>query len=169
MKRKGLQIVLSAAIFLLALLLTLYPIISSRYNQAHQAQIQTSYQEVLEQTDTAELERVRKQAIAYNAAITPGTMGEAYSPNAMLAASRDYVNQLDVNGNGIMGYVTIPKIQVDLPIYHGTESETLDKGRGPFAGQFPARRGRKHVKSNMVYRLCNDMVYTFALGSPTKR
>lgn len=134
MKRKGLQIVLSAAIFLLALLLTLYPIISSRYNQAHQARIQTSYQEVLGQRDTAELERVRKQAIAYNAAITPGTMGEAYSPNAMLSASKDYVNQLDVNGNGIMGYVTIPKIQVDLPIYHGTESETLDKGVGHLLG-----------------------------------
>lgn len=134
MKRKGLQIVLSAAIFLLALLLTLYPIISSRYNQAHQAQIQTSYQEVLEQTDTAELERVREQAIAYNAAIMPGTMGEAYSPNAMLSASKDYVNQLNVNGNGIMGYVTIPKIQVDLPIYHGTESETLDKGVGHLLG-----------------------------------
>lgn len=134
MKRKGLQIVLSAAIFLLALLLTLYPIISSRYNQAHQARIQTTYQEVLEQTDTAELTHVREQAIAYNAAITPGTTGEAYSPNAMLAASKDYVNQLDVNGNGIMGYIEIPKIGVDLPIYHGTESETLDKGVGHLLG-----------------------------------
>lgn len=134
MKQKYLRIVIAGILFLLALGLTLYPIISSRYNQAHQAQIQTSYQEVLEQTDIAELDRVRKQAIAYNAAITPGTMGEAYSPNAMLAASKDYVNQLDVNGNGIMGYVTIPKIQVDLPIYHGTESETLDKGVGHLLG-----------------------------------
>lgn len=134
MKQKYLRIVIAGILFLLALGLTLYPIISSRYNQAHQARIQTSYQEVLEQTDTAELERVREQAIAYNAAITPGTMGEAYSPNAMLAASKDYVNQLDVNGNGIMGYVTIPKIQVNLPIYHGTESETLDKGVGHLLG-----------------------------------
>lgn len=134
MKQKYLRIVIAGILFLLALGLTLYPIISSRYNQAHQAQIQTPYQEVLEQTDIAELDRVRKQAIAYNAAITPGTMGEAYSPNAMLAASKDYVNQLDVNGNGIMGYVTIPKIQVDLPIYHGTESETLDKGVGHLLG-----------------------------------
>lgn len=131
---KRLRIALSTAVFLLALLLTLYPVISSRYNQAHQAKIQTFYQEVLEQTDTAELARAREQAITYNAAITPGTMGEAYSPNAMLAASKDYVNQLNVDGNGIMGYVTIPKIQVDLPIYHGTESETLDKGVGHLLG-----------------------------------
>lgn len=131
---KRLRIALSAAIFLLALLLTLYPVLSSRYNAAHQAKIQTSYQEVLGQTDDAELARAKEQAIAYNASIKPGTMGEAYSPNAMLAASKDYVNQLDVNGNGIMGYVTIPKIQVDLPIYHGTESETLDKGVGHLLG-----------------------------------
>jgi len=134
MKRKGLRIVIAGIIFLLALLLTLYPVISSRYNQAHQAKIQTSYQEGLEQKDTAELARVREQAIAYNASIKPGTMGEAYSPNAMLEASKDYVNQLNVDGNGIMGYVTIPKIQVNLPIYHGTESETLDKGVGHLLG-----------------------------------
>lgn len=131
---KRLRIVLSATIFLLALLLTLYPILSNRYNASHQAKIQTSYQEVLGQTDNAELERVIEQAIAYNASIKPGTMGEAYSPNAMLEASKDYVNQLNVDGNGIMGYIEIPKIDVDLPIYHGTESETLDKGVGHLLG-----------------------------------
>lgn len=134
MKHKCLRIVCAGILFLLALLLTLYPMISSRYNAAHQAKIQTSYQEVLEQTDTTELARTREQANAYNASIKPGTMGEAYSPDAMLTASKDYVNQLNVNGNGIMGYIEIPKIDVDLPIYHGTESETLDKGVGHLLG-----------------------------------
>lgn len=134
MKQKYLRIVIAGILFLLALGLTLYPIISSRYNQAHQAQIQTSYQEVLEQTDNTELALIREMAVEYNKTIVPGTMGEAYSPNAMLSASKDYVNQLNVNGNGIMGYVTIPKIQVDLLIYHGTESETLDKGVGHLLG-----------------------------------
>lgn len=134
MKRKYLQIVIAGILFLLALGLTLYPVVSNLYNREHQSKIQTAYEEVLEHTDTAELERVQEQAIAYNAAITPGTMGEAYSPNAMLVASKDYVNQLNVNGNGIMGYIEIPKIGVDLPIYHGTESETLDKGVGHLLG-----------------------------------
>lgn len=134
MKQKYPRVLIAGILFLLALGLTLYPVVSNLYNREHQSKIQTAYEEVLEQTDNAELERVREQAIAYNATITPGTMGEAYSPNAMLAASKDYVNQLDVNGNGIMGYVTIPKIQVDLPIYHGTESETLDKGVGHLLG-----------------------------------
>lgn len=134
MKRRYLQIILAAVLFLLALGLTLYPVVSNWYNQRHQSQIQTAYQDVLEQTDTAELERIREQAVAYNAAITPGAAEEAYTQESILAASDDYVNQLDVGGSGIMGYVVIPKISVNLPIYHGTGSDSLNKGTGHLLG-----------------------------------
>lgn len=134
MKRRYLRIVTAGVIFLLALLLTLYPVISNLYNQEHQSQIQTAYREVLEQTDTSELERIRQEAIAYNAAITPGTVEEAYSQEAIQTASENYVNQLDLSGTGIMGYVEIPTISVDLPIYHGTGSDSLDRGTGHLLG-----------------------------------
>ena len=134
MKRRYLRIVIAGVIFLLALLLTLYPVISNLYNQEHQSQIQTAYREVLEQTDTSELERIRQEAIAYNAAITPGTVEEAYSQEAIQTASENYVNQLDLSGTGIMGYVEIPTISVDLPIYHGTGSDSLDRGTGHLLG-----------------------------------
>lgn len=134
MKRRYLRIVIAGVIFLLALLLTLYPVISNLYNQEHQSQIQTAYREVLEQTDTSELVRIREQAIAYNAAITPGTVEETYSQEAIQTASENYVNQLDLSGTGIMGYVEIPTIGVDLPIYHGTGSDSLDRGTGHLLG-----------------------------------
>lgn len=134
MKRRYLRIAIAGLIFLLALLLTLYPVISSLYNQEHQSQIQTAYREVLEQTDTSELERIRQEAIAYNAAITPGTVEEAYSQESIQMASEDYVNQLDLSGTGIMGYVEIPTIGVDLPIYHGTGNDSLDRGTGHLLG-----------------------------------
>lgn len=134
MKRRYLQIILAAVLFLLALGLTLYPMISNYYNQRHQSQIQTAYREVLEQTDTAELKRIREQAAAYNAAITPGAAEEAYTQESIIAASNDYVNQLDLGGTGIMGYVVVPKISVNLPIYHGTGSDVLDRGTGHLLG-----------------------------------
>ncbi|MGM9659204.1 MAG: class C sortase [Faecousia sp.] len=134
MKQRYLQIILAAVLFLLALGLTLYPVVSNYYNQRHQSQIQTAYREVLEQTDTAELERIREQAAAYNAAITPGAAEEIYTQESIIAASEDYVNQLNVGGSGIMGYIEIPKIHVDLPIYHGTGSDSLDKGTGHLLG-----------------------------------
>lgn len=134
MKRRYIQIVIAGAIFLLALLLTLYPIISNLYNQEHQSLIQTEYEEVLEQTDTSELDRIRELAVAYNKAITPGTAGEAYSQEALAAASEGYDSQLNLSGNGIMGYIKIPKISVELPIYHGTGSDSLDRGAGHLLG-----------------------------------
>ena len=124
MKRGHWQILLAAALFLLALGLTLYPVVSNWYIGRHQSRIQTEYREVLEQTDSAEIESIRESAVAYNKTITPGAAEEAYSQESIRAASEDYVNQLNVSGSGIMGYVEIPKIGVDLPIYHGTDRKS---------------------------------------------
>ena len=134
MKRRYLQIILAVMLFLLALGLTLYPVVSNYYNQRHQSQIQTAYREVLKQTDTTELKRIREQAAAYNAAITPGAAEEIYTQESIIAASENYVNQLNIGGSGIMGYIEIPKINVDLPIYHGTGSDSLDRGTGHLLG-----------------------------------
>ena len=61
-------------------------------------------------------------------------MEEAYSQEAIQTASENYVNQLDLSCTGIMGYVEIPTISVDLPIYHGTGSDSLDRGTGHLLG-----------------------------------
>ena len=134
MKRRYFRIVIAGIIFILALLLTLYPIISNLYNQKHQSLIHTAYEEVIQQADTQELERIRELARAYNEAITPGTAADTYSKAALEKASVDYDSQLNPGGNGIMGYVEIPKISVNLPIYHGTEAVTLERGIGHLLG-----------------------------------
>ena len=121
--------------FLLALGMTLYPIISTIYNEKHQSQIHTQYQEQVEQVDDSAIRKAKELAIAYNEAIQPGAqMSDAFSNDALLWASEDYKNQLNVTGNGIMGYVNIPSINVHLPIYHGTDSKTLEKGIGHLLG-----------------------------------
>lgn len=134
MKRRYFRIVIAGIIFILALLLTLYPVISNIYNQRHQSIIHTAYEEVLQQADTRDLDRIRELARAYNEAITPGTAEDTYSQSALLEASVDYDSQLDPSGNGIMGYIEIPKISVNLPIYHGTDSDTLERGAGHLLG-----------------------------------
>lgn len=134
MKRRYLTVVIFAVLFLLALLLTLYPVISNSYNERHQSQIQTTYEEILQQTDTEELTCIRERAAAYNQTLIPGTAGEAFTQAALQSASEDYVNQLDPSGSGIMGYVEIPKIGVNLPIYHGSDAETLERGTGHLLG-----------------------------------
>lgn len=122
-------------VFLLALGITLYPVISNFYNQRHQSQIHTQYEAVVEQTDDSELIQAMERAQQYNEAIQPGSRpDDAYSRDAILEASRNYEDQLNLAGDGIMGYVEIPLIRVNLPIYHGTASETLDVGIGHLLG-----------------------------------
>lgn len=120
--------------FLLALGITLYPIISSRYNEKHQSQIHVSYQEQMEQVDTTAIDEARDLANQYNQAILEGVKEDAFHNDTLLWASEDYEHQLNIIGNGIMGYVEIPAIQVTLPIYHGTDDAALEKGVGHLLG-----------------------------------
>ena len=134
MKNKTLPMVLGILAFLLALLITLYPVISNYINERYASEIHTAYEEIIQQTDNSALLEAKKQAIAYNEAITPGTAGEAYSQAALTDASRDYESQLNIAGDGTMGYVEIPKISVNLPIYHGTGNDSLERGVGHLLG-----------------------------------
>lgn len=132
MKKKIITIC-AAVLFLTALGLTLYPLISNYVNQKYASEIQTAYQVLIQQTDESILQEARQRATAYNLAITPGT-ADAYSEESLSSAAEDYERQLDIAGNGIMGYVEIPKIQVNLPIYHSTDAEVLDRGVGHLLG-----------------------------------
>ena len=134
MKNKTLPMVLGILAFLLALLITLYPVISNYVNERYASEIHTAYEEIIQQTDNSALLEAKKQAFAYNEAITPGTAGEAYSQAALTDASRDYESQLNIAGDGTMGYVEIPKISVNLPIYHGTGNDSLERGVGHLLG-----------------------------------
>ena len=135
MKQKALTICGAILVFLLALGITLYPIISNWYNEKHQSEIHTQYQEIIQQVDDSEKIRAKELADEYNAAILPGTqLSDAFSKEALLWASEDYEHQLNLAGDGTMGYVEIPLIQVNLPIYHGTDSETLEVGIGHLLG-----------------------------------
>lgn len=120
--------------FLLALGMTLYPVISNYVNEKYSSEIHTAYEEVVRQADNTALVEAKEQAIAYNESITPGAAEGSYSQTALIEASVDYDNQLDIAGNGIMGYVEIPKINVNLPIYHGTGNDSLDRGVGHLLG-----------------------------------
>lgn len=135
MKQKVLTICCAILVFFSALGITLYPVISNWYNERHQSEIHTQYLEVIKQVDDSDLIQAKELADEYNAAIVPGTqLSDAFSQDALLWASEDYQNQLNLAGDGIMGYIEIPQLQVNLPIYHGTDSKTLDIGIGHLLG-----------------------------------
>lgn len=135
MKKKLLLIGIAAITFLAALIIMLYPIFSTIYNERHQSEIHTNYQEQVAQADTDKIENAKKLAVAYNGAIANNVqLTESFSKDALLWASEDYKSQLNLTGTGIMGYIEIPAIDVNLPIYHGTDDNTLEYGIGHLLG-----------------------------------
>ena len=135
MKRRTTTIIISVILFLFALGLTLYPVVANYVNQKYASEVHTAYLEVVEQADDTALQEARELAILYNQAIVPGTAAtDAYSKEAILSATEDYGYQLNVAGDGIMGYIEIPTINVNLPIYHGTGSDSLERGVGHLLG-----------------------------------
>lgn len=159
MKKKVITIC-AAVLFLTALGLTLYPLISNYVNQTYASEIQTAYQELIQQTDDSVLQEAKQRAIAYNLAIIPGT-ADAYSEEALLTAAENYDRQLNIAGNGIMGYVEIPKIQVNLPIYHGTDTEVLDRGVGHLLGSsLPAGGKNAHTILSGHSGMASQKIFT---------
>lgn len=129
MKRKIL-ILLSALFLLAALCVTAYPMISNIVNDKYQSTIRTEYDKAMEILDDAEFQTAREAVRAYNEGLSP----IRYDRDAVGAASVSYNELLDFHGSGLMGYVEIPKIDVNLPVYHGTSEEVLEKGVGHLIG-----------------------------------
>lgn len=117
-------------IFLAGLSLLLYPTISDYWNSFHQSRAIASYVDTVAELDDDAYQEIWEQAQAYNAALprddTRFVLGEeeiAY-----------YDTLLNVSGNGIMGYLEIPSIEVTLPVYHGTDEEVLQVAVGHIEG-----------------------------------
>ena len=128
--KKKIMIGVSILVFLLALVGTLYPVISDYWNTRHQSEVQVEYEKQMESMEDSELTAALEAANAYNAALRP----VRYTKAALDAAAVGYDHLLNLYGNGIMAYVEIPKIHVNLPIYHGTTTEVLEKGIGHLTG-----------------------------------
>ena len=129
MKRKIILILTAIIGFVLALGIALYPMVSSIYNEQHQSKIHTEFLQQVEDTDDSKLQDALAYAQAYNAALNGVLSDENFSETALMGASEDYDAQLNVTGRGIMGYVSVPKIDVTLPI-----SGTLERGIGHLLG-----------------------------------
>lgn len=117
-------------IFLAGLSLLLYPTISDYWNSFHQSRAIASYVDTVAELDDDAYQEIWEQAQAYNAALprddtrfVPGEEEIAY-----------YDTLLNISGNGIMGYLEIPSIEVTLPVYHGTDEEVLQVAVGHIEG-----------------------------------
>ena len=120
---------LAAACGIAALGLMLYPLVGDLLNEKYHSDVETTYTAVIADTDDAELTVQREAAQQYNAMLSgAATITEGGASAPPLA----YAQQLTVGG--VMAYVDIPKINVYLPVQHGTDADTLERAVGHVVG-----------------------------------
>ena len=119
---------LAAACGAVALGLMLYPLVGELLNEKYHSDVETAYTAAIEDTDAAELTAQREAAEQYNAMLSGAAIAEGGASAPPLA----YAQQLTVGG--VMAYVDIPKINVYLPVQHGTDADTLERAVGHVVG-----------------------------------
>lgn len=128
-KRISLSTIILFVILLVGLSVMLYPTVSDWWNSRVQSQAIASYDSAVEQLDDNHYEEILNKAYEYNAALAAADF-----PLANPDVVPGYEDMLNVSGLGIMGYITIPVINVQLPIYHGTSEEVLNVAAGHLQG-----------------------------------
>ena len=119
---------LAAVCGVAALGLLLYPLMGEFLNEKYHSDIETVYTATIEDTDKTKLTAQRQAAEQYNAMLS----GAAITEGGASAPPLPYAQQLTVGG--VMAYVDIPKINVYLPVQHGTDADTLERAVGHVVG-----------------------------------
>ena len=131
----------------------LYPSVSQYWNSKTQTRAVENYQEILNSLKPEDYDAYFEEADAYNAKLSA-----LKNPLLEYHQVDGYHGILNINGNGIMGYVSIQKLGVEIPVYHGVSAEVLNIACGhlegtslPVGGEsthcvFSAHRGLPHAK-----------------------
>lgn len=122
--------ILLVAIFLIGLCILLYPTVSDFWNEKRQSQAIMNYDDLLVDLTPEDFSARFAQAEEYNRKL--GMISFPFVGHKQL--EEEYYSTLDVNGDGMMGYITIEKIKVQLPIYHGTSDKVLNSAVGHMEG-----------------------------------
>lgn len=128
--KKHLSTIFFGIIFLIGLLLVLYPTVSNFLSNREQKKVIREYSNIVNNMDKEEKEAMYNEAVDYNKKIYENGMIDYSNPDAV----EGYNDILDVSSTGIMGYISIPKINVELPIYHGTSDGVLQVAVGHLEG-----------------------------------
>ena len=128
--KKHLSTIILVIVFVIGLCLLLYPTFSDYWNSFHQSRAIANYATEVADIDDEEYKTIWKDAVAYNETLPQ----HSYRWKLSEEEEQEYEGLLNIGGNGMMGYIEIPKIKVSLPIYHGTDEAVLQIAIGHIEG-----------------------------------
>ena len=143
--KERLTIFLFILMIIVGLGIILYPIISNQVYQKYYQDVIGNYERTVTKQKNSQNEKLIEEAREYNHSLTSTNIVDAFQ-NPNRESSSEYMSILNVNDKGMMGYISIPKIDVRIPIYHGTSSNVLQKGVGHLEGSsFPVGGENTHA------------------------
>ena len=156
-KKKDRKIlILLLLLILFGSLLILYPLFSNWYAEKHNAEIRIEFETQIEALEDSETEELLERARIYNRQLQ-----RVAGADALKEVTVDYHDTLDLNGTGLMGYITIPKIDVELPIYHGTSEKVLAHAAGHLQStSLPIGGKGTHAAISAHTGTANDRLFT---------
>ena len=121
-------------LLLAGILVLLYPVLATQYNNQRQERIASEFSAVADQAGPDAVAESLRRADEYNLKASESPILDPWldAQRPGTAQYQDYLSQLNLND--VMATIKIPSINVNLPIYHGTENATLDKGIGHLFG-----------------------------------
>lgn len=121
--------IIMIVLFFIGLLTLFYPTLSNYYNEKMGSKTIYNYENILNSYDIDKFKQIKKDAINYNKKLS-----KLKEPLLDYDDLRNYNKVLNVNNEGMIGYLSIDKIRVEIPIYHGTSNETLNSFAGHIEG-----------------------------------
>ena len=128
------RILLIALMALIGTGLFAYPAVSNYIFARNCSTATSNYDDTIAQTDAAALEKALREAQIYNENLEGSPVHDPFLEGSGMVMADNYYQVLNLGGDGIMGYINIPKIAVKIPIYHGTAESILLKGVGHLEG-----------------------------------
>ena len=134
MKRKITNL-LVGLLFLVGLGVLTYPTISNQWNTYRQSKLISTYEAAMEPMTPEDFSEEWEKARAFNASFTDNNLyGDVFGAEDTDLEDTEYWKVLNIAGDGVMGYLSIPKINIKLAIYHGTGEDVLQTGVGHLNG-----------------------------------
>ncbi len=121
-------------LFMVGLGIYLYPTVSDLWNKYRNQQLINTYSESVGDLSEEKKAEIWAEAEAYNAQHTENVIVDAFNEDDEYVLSHPYDTLLDPNGDGLMGNIEIPKLNLNLAIYHGLGTDVLEKGIGHVEG-----------------------------------
>ena len=124
-----------AVLFLTGFGILAYPTVSNQWNTYRQSRLISGYESVVQELEPEDYTREWEAAAGFNNRFSENDLyGDAFGEEDADLADTEYWKVLNVAGDGVMGYLSIPKINIKLAVYHGTREEVLQTGVGHLNG-----------------------------------